>query len=174
MASPPAARISASTRCPSSSRMSPKTTLAPSRTKSLASVAPCPRAPPLISATLPLSLPIAASSMFPKHLDCDYEHTYVCPKYTLDIIGNRRLAHAEETPPPHGHGFGPPPSGGRQEGGSLGGREDWGHPVRAVPLSQPPPARGRRQRPSCPRRSWRFLLTIMSIRKEHTCMAKLA
>ena len=61
---------------------------------------------------------------------------------TLDIIGNRRLAHAEETPPPHGHGFGPLPSGGRQEGGSLGGRENWGHPVRAVPPPNLPPLGG--------------------------------
>ena len=45
---------------PSSSRMSPKTTLAPSRANVSASAAPCPRAPPLISATFPSSFPMAA------------------------------------------------------------------------------------------------------------------
>src|ERR687892_1678465 len=50
----------ASTFCPSASRMSPKTTVAPSRTNVSASAAPCPRAPPLISATLPSSFPISA------------------------------------------------------------------------------------------------------------------
>src|SRR5215470_6546874 len=41
---------------PSASRMSPTTTRAPSRAKRIASEAPMPRAPPLISATLPASL----------------------------------------------------------------------------------------------------------------------
>src|SRR5712691_5970905 len=42
-------------------RTSPKTTFAPSRAHSFASAAPCPRAPPLISATLPSSLPMFTS-----------------------------------------------------------------------------------------------------------------
>src|SRR2546422_7391881 len=59
---PPEARIAVSTFLPSSSRMSPNTTAAPSRTNSWVSAAPCPRAPPLISATLPASLPMGVSS----------------------------------------------------------------------------------------------------------------
>ena len=62
IASPPAARISASTLWPSSSKTSPKTTVAPSRQNSLASVSPWPLAPPLISATFPSSLPMGPSS----------------------------------------------------------------------------------------------------------------
>src|SRR5688572_15802247 len=50
--------MAVSTSWPSASRMSPKTTLAPSRAKVSASAAPCPRAPPLISATFPSSLPM--------------------------------------------------------------------------------------------------------------------
>ena len=50
--------MAASTFWPSASRMSPKTTLAPSRAKVSASAAPCPRAPPLISATFPSSFPM--------------------------------------------------------------------------------------------------------------------
>src|SRR6266849_4801555 len=42
-------------------RMSPKTTFAPSRANVSASAAPCPRAPPLISATFPSSFPISVS-----------------------------------------------------------------------------------------------------------------
>src|SRR5215831_19404949 len=61
MASPPDARMSASTCFPCASRTSPKTTLAPSRAHNFASAAPCPRAPPLMSATLPSSLPILTS-----------------------------------------------------------------------------------------------------------------
>src|SRR6266700_6499815 len=53
--------MAASTRLPSASRMSPKTTFAPSRVKSSASAAPWPRAPPLISATFPSSFPITLS-----------------------------------------------------------------------------------------------------------------
>src|SRR5580765_8100328 len=60
-ASPPAVRMAASTRLPSASRMSPKTTFAPSWVNSSASAAPWPRAPPLISATFPSSFPIAIS-----------------------------------------------------------------------------------------------------------------
>src|SRR5713226_1050296 len=60
-ASPPAARMEASTFLPSASRMSPKTTFAPSRANVSASAAPCPRAPPLISATFPSSFPISVS-----------------------------------------------------------------------------------------------------------------
>src|SRR6266853_317500 len=59
MASPPPARMAPSTFLPSSSRMAPNTTRAPSRAKVSASAAPCPLAPPLISATFPSSLPIA-------------------------------------------------------------------------------------------------------------------
>src|SRR6185295_19909384 len=59
VASPPAARMVASTFWPSVSRISPKTTWAPSRAKVSASAAPCPRAPPLISATFPSSFPMA-------------------------------------------------------------------------------------------------------------------
>ena len=51
--SPPASLISASVRRPSSSRISPMTTFAPSRASILASAAPMPLAPPLTSATLP-------------------------------------------------------------------------------------------------------------------------
>src|SRR6266545_310651 len=58
-ASPPATRMEASTFLPSASRMSPKTTFAPSRANVSASAAPCPRAPPLISATFPSSFPMA-------------------------------------------------------------------------------------------------------------------
>src|SRR5205823_3149096 len=43
--------------------MSPNTTRAPSCAKSRASVAPWPRAPPLINATLPSSLPMAPSPL---------------------------------------------------------------------------------------------------------------
>src|SRR5688572_8494787 len=43
---------------PSSSSTSVSTTRAPSATKSRASASPCPRAPPVISATLPSSRPI--------------------------------------------------------------------------------------------------------------------
>src|SRR5262249_21034155 len=53
--------MSASTCLPASSSISPKTTFAPSRAKSLASVAPWPRAPPLIRATLPSSRPMLCS-----------------------------------------------------------------------------------------------------------------
>src|SRR3989442_5042194 len=60
-ASRPAARMAASTFWPSASRMSPKTTLAPSLANVSASAAPCPRAPPLISATFPSSFPISIS-----------------------------------------------------------------------------------------------------------------
>ena len=63
-ASPPRARMAASTFLPSSSRMSPKTTRAPSLTKVSASAAPCPRAPPLISATLPSSFPMTVSLLW--------------------------------------------------------------------------------------------------------------
>src|SRR5262245_25577596 len=42
--------------------MSPKTTFAPSRANVSASAAPCPRAPPLISATFPSSFPMTISS----------------------------------------------------------------------------------------------------------------
>src|SRR5215468_2430069 len=52
-ASPPAARMSASTFRPSASRMSPMTTFAPSWANRHASTAPIPRAAPLINATLP-------------------------------------------------------------------------------------------------------------------------
>src|SRR5207247_9519256 len=55
-ASPPIARISASTLRPSTSRMSPSTTFARSFANSRASTAPMPRAAPLINATLPSSL----------------------------------------------------------------------------------------------------------------------
>src|SRR5215470_3434342 len=51
--------MATSTFCPSTSRTSPKTTFAPSLANVSASAAPCPRAPPLISATLPSSLPMA-------------------------------------------------------------------------------------------------------------------
>src|SRR5215467_6896701 len=43
--------------------MSPTTTRAPFCAKSRASAAPCPRAPPLIKATLPSSLPMGPSSL---------------------------------------------------------------------------------------------------------------
>ena len=55
-ASPPAERIRASVARPSSSRMSPSTTLAPSAANSSPSQAPIPLAPPLMNATLPWSL----------------------------------------------------------------------------------------------------------------------
>src|SRR6266540_1367166 len=64
-ASPPATRMEASTFLPSASRMSPKTTRAPSRANVSASAAPCPRAPPLISATLPSSFPMETSPSAP-------------------------------------------------------------------------------------------------------------
>src|SRR5262245_32397396 len=60
VAFPPLARISASTFLPSSSSTSPSTTAAPSRTNMRPSVAPWPRAPPLISATLPSSRPMGS------------------------------------------------------------------------------------------------------------------
>src|SRR6266850_1491654 len=60
-ASPPPARMAVSTFLPSASRMSPKTTFAPSLANVSASAAPCPRAPPLMSATFPSSLPISVS-----------------------------------------------------------------------------------------------------------------
>jgi len=50
--SPPAAVTSAAVLRPSSSRMSPMTSLAPSRAKILVMAAPMPLAPPLIKATL--------------------------------------------------------------------------------------------------------------------------
>src|SRR2546425_3281461 len=53
--------MEASTFLPSASRMSPNTTFAPSRANVSASAAPCPRAPPLISATFPYSFPISVS-----------------------------------------------------------------------------------------------------------------
>src|SRR6266545_2729165 len=53
--------MAASTFLPSASRMSPNTTFAPSRANVSASAAPCPRAPPLISATFPSSFPISVS-----------------------------------------------------------------------------------------------------------------
>src|SRR5262245_10855682 len=56
MACPPAPTTSCSTCLPSASRTSPITTFAPSFANSRASTAPIPRAPPLISATLPASL----------------------------------------------------------------------------------------------------------------------
>src|SRR6266571_8126761 len=47
--------MSLTTRSPSSSRMSPSTTFAPSLTNARASASPCPRAAPEMSATLPSS-----------------------------------------------------------------------------------------------------------------------
>src|SRR5262245_15590009 len=64
-ASPPCALISAATACPSASRMSPMTTRAPSRANSRASLAPMPRAPPLMSATFPASLMVTSLSRCP-------------------------------------------------------------------------------------------------------------
>ncbi len=61
IASPPDVRISVSTCLPSSSRISPNTTFAPSCSKSFVSVAPCPLAPPLIYASLASSRPIRFS-----------------------------------------------------------------------------------------------------------------
>src|SRR5438132_4790331 len=58
----------ASTFWPSASLTSPKTTFAPSRTNVSASAAPCPRAPPLISATLPSSFPIGLDVSWPSIL----------------------------------------------------------------------------------------------------------
>src|SRR5436309_531160 len=60
-ASPPAPRIAASTFLPSASRMSPKTTFAPSRANVSASAAPWPRAPPLSNASFPSSFPMSIS-----------------------------------------------------------------------------------------------------------------
>src|SRR5437879_1530007 len=59
---PPLAATSASTARPSASSTSPMTTCAPSRANILASAAPMPRAPPLISATFPASLMSASRS----------------------------------------------------------------------------------------------------------------
>src|SRR5262245_44598508 len=53
--------MSASVALPSASRISPKTTFAPSRQNRRASQAPCPRAPPLMRATFPSSLPMPYS-----------------------------------------------------------------------------------------------------------------
>src|SRR5262245_18045483 len=53
--------MASSTCLPSASSTSPNTTLAPSRTNRSASAAPWPRAPPLISATLPSSFPMSSS-----------------------------------------------------------------------------------------------------------------
>src|SRR4051794_8063928 len=50
---------SCATASPSASRMSPITTLAPSATNRRACDSPCPRAPPLMSATFPSSRPTA-------------------------------------------------------------------------------------------------------------------
>src|SRR4051794_33735629 len=50
--------MSAAVCLPSSSRTSVMITCAPSDANSRASAAPCPRAPPVISATLPSSFPI--------------------------------------------------------------------------------------------------------------------
>src|SRR6185369_5820783 len=94
VASPPAARMVASTFWPSVSRMSPKTTLAPSRANVSASAAPCPRAPPLISATFPSSFPMAA----------DYTPELPLPRYLSDDadagaqrvpgqVGERQILH---------------------------------------------------------------------------------
>src|SRR6266849_4848392 len=66
VALPPEALISASTFLSSSLRMSPSTTAAPSRTNIRPSTAPCPRAPPLISATLPSSRPMGISLCVPR------------------------------------------------------------------------------------------------------------
>src|SRR5712691_3965369 len=54
--------MSASVALPAASRISPKTTCAPSRQNIRASQAPCPRAPPLIRAIFPSSLPMSCSS----------------------------------------------------------------------------------------------------------------
>src|SRR4051812_11862675 len=53
---------SCATASPSASRMSPITTLAPSATNRRACDSPCPRAPPLMSATFPSSRPISTAS----------------------------------------------------------------------------------------------------------------
>src|SRR5258705_2068585 len=53
--------MAVSTFLPSASRMSPKTTFAPSRATVRASAAPWPFAPPLISATFPSSFPMSVS-----------------------------------------------------------------------------------------------------------------
>src|SRR5436309_5150508 len=55
-ACPPAAAILSTTWRPSTSRTSPTTTLAPSRQKIVASLWPIPLAPPVMSATFPVSL----------------------------------------------------------------------------------------------------------------------
>src|SRR6266498_5449902 len=49
----------------------------------------------------------------------------------------------QQLPQARGLRLGPPPAGGRQEGGSRGRRADWGSPVCPMPPSQPPPAGGR-------------------------------
>src|SRR5215831_18717778 len=72
VASPPCCRIASSTCFPASSRRSPSTTFAPSRAKSWASTAPWPRAPPLISATFPSSLPMAPFLLLPALAPCPY------------------------------------------------------------------------------------------------------
>src|SRR5215471_7289660 len=55
--------MSTSVALPSTSKISPKTTFAPSRQNIRASQAPCPRAPPLIRAIFPSSLPMPYSSL---------------------------------------------------------------------------------------------------------------
>src|ERR687887_1790530 len=72
VASPPCCRIASSTCLPASSRRSPTTTFAPSRAKSWASTAPWPRAPPLISATFPSSLPMAPFLLLTAWAPCPY------------------------------------------------------------------------------------------------------
>src|SRR5436309_2179392 len=75
--------MAASTFLPSASRMSPKTTFAPSRTNVSASAAPWPRAPPLISATLPSSFPMTTddtlTAMLPDLILSSDSHVFEPP-----------------------------------------------------------------------------------------------
>src|SRR5580658_8010826 len=56
-ASPPAARISSTTRLPRSALRAAITTFAPSRANKIAVALPIPELPPVTNATFPLSLP---------------------------------------------------------------------------------------------------------------------
>src|SRR4029453_18544870 len=96
MHSPPWEVTRAGTERPSSSRTSPMTTRAPSRVKRWASAAPMPRAPPLMSATLPARR-IGAGSRPP------------CARAAQELAGHRAgvLPVAQE-PLPIDHGGGDP------------------------------------------------------------------
>ena len=92
----------AATFSPSSSRTSPSTTRAPSATKRRASASPCPRAAPVIKATLPFNLcpigstPVAAARLSPAPRRWVYERKRSAGELLIGSAPGRRLLGCRE------------------------------------------------------------------------------